>query len=283
MPTGVTVGTKHPVVMEGWARDGSWIAICQARQDTDGNGKIEIHLGHHGDLYGDAMTPYIVRHDGKGDPIDALVGTQRDRWVVAMRGGELALFDAQRGSWEQLRADVRDDGVPVGPHRAASVAKAGDRMVYFKDDQTMIVRELSTGVEKVVIVPGVKLWRVAVEALGHWAQVFVIAKDTDGDGMLTWPRIKTSLSARGCRGPVMSYSTGGWSGDKWEERWLDLATGTMAAQRGAGPSEPPEEPELGQLDGRDILAIDGAGKKLLAPADATHNDIPEGPLEWVAP
>jgi hypothetical protein len=283
MPSGATVGTAHPILTERWARDGSWIAICQARHDTDGDGKIELHLGYHGDIYGDALTPYLVRHDGEGEPIDALVSAQRDRWVAAMRGGKLALFDAQRGTWTELPADVRDDGVPVGPHRAASVASAGDRMVYFKDDTTMIVRELSTGAEKAVVVPGVRLWRVEVEPLGGWAKVLVIAKDTDGDGTLAWPSLQTSLSGRGCRGPVMSYSTGGWAGDAWEERWLDLATGTMAAHRGAGPSEPPEEPELGEVDGRRVLAVDAAGKKLLGPAPMANHALSAGPLEWVTP
>lgn len=121
-----------------------------------------------------------------------------------------------------------------------------------------------------------------VQSVGQWAKVLVIARDTDGDGKLTWPSVRTSLSARDCRGPVMSYSIGGWTGDTWEERWLDLATGAMAAQRGAGPSEPPEDPALGELDGRSVLAVDAQGKKLLAPA-ATGETIPDGPLEWVTP
>lgn len=145
----------------------------------------------------------------------------------------------------------------------------------------MIVRELATGTERNVVVPGVKLWRVEVEPLGHWAKVYAIRKDTDGDGKLTWPSVRTSLSARGCRGPISSYSTGGWNGDQPDELWLDVTTAKMVAKRGSDPAEPPEDPELGSVGDRRILAVDTAGKQLLAPARADWRTLPEGPLEWV--
>lgn len=283
VPTGAVAGTAHPLIVEAVARDGSWIAICQARVDTDGNGKVELNVGMHGEVWGDQLTPYIVRHDGEGEPIDAVVGFQGDRWLVALRQGKLALFDARSGAWDELaRADLRDDGVPLGPHRAASVARDAERMVYFRDDQTMIVRELATGAEKAVTVPGARLWRVEVEPLGHWALVYAIVKDTDGDGKLSWPTVRTSLSGRGCRGPVGSYSTGGWGGDKPEELWLDLAAGTINAKRGVQPIAPPRTTPRPKVDGREVLAVDSDGRQLLAPADAGR-DIPNGPLEWVKP
>jgi len=281
VPAGSIVGTAHPLVVEAVARDGGWIAICQARKDTDGDGQIAINVGHHGDVWGDKLTPFVVRHAGDGEPIDLVVDYQRDRWLVALRQGKLAIFDARSGAWQELGgADVRDDGVPLGPHRAASVASAGERMVYFRDDQTMIVRELATGAEKVVQVPGAKLWRVEVEPLGHWAVVHAIRKDTDGDGKLSWPSVQTSLSARGCRGPIMSYSTGGWMGDKPDELWLDLAAGAIRPTRGGEPKEPPADQALGAVDGRSVLAVDADGRKLLAPVDQGRG-IPDGPLPWV--
>ena len=283
---GAVVGTAHPLVVEAAARDGSWIVICQARADTDGDGEIAVHVGHHGDTYGDAFRPYVVRGAGDGEPIDSLVGYTRDgRWLVALRGGKLSLLDAHTGTWTELAgADVRDDGVPLGPHRAASVARAGDRMTYFRDDETIVVRELSTGSETVVKVPGARVWRVEVEPLGHWALVYAIRSDSDKDGKLTWPSIHTSLSDRDCRGPIASYSTGGWRGDKPDELWLELATATIAPARAPGlPAEPDaDEPELGTFLGRPILAVDRTGRRLLGPEDDLHG-IPNGPLRWSNP
>lgn len=285
-PTGDTVGTAHPIVIEGGPRNGAWIAICQARADTDGDGEIAVHTGYHGDTYGDAFRPYLVRGAGEGEPIDSLVGWTKDgRWVVAMRAGKLALLDTQAWRWTELTgADLRDDGVPLGPHRAASVAREGGRMTYFRDDETIVVRELATGAERIVKVAGAKLWRVEVEPAGELARVYALRKDTDGDGKLTWPSVRTSLSDRDCRGPIMSYSTGGWSGDEPEDLWLTLATGAIASTRPGGP--PPEddreEPSLGEVDGRPVLAVDGRGRKLLGP-DEDGRELPVGPLRWIGP
>lgn len=281
LPLGAVVGTAHPLVVEAAARDGSWIAICQARTDSNGDGTIELNVGYHGDVFGDTLTPFVVRHSGEGEPIDLLVGVQRDRWLVALRQGKLAIFDARSGTWQEiLGADLRDDGVPLGPHRAASVSHAAERMVYFRDDQTLVVRDLATGMEKVTTVAGAKLWRIEVEPLGHWALVYAIRKDTDGDGKLSWPTVRTSLSARGCRGPISSYSTGGWAGDKPDELWLELATGKVGPKRGSEPKEPTGDPPLGAVNGRRVLAVDAQGQQLLEPV-APGRGIPVGPLEWV--
>ncbi len=285
--SGTLVGTAHPIVVEAAARDGSWVVICQARADTDGDGEIAVHTGHHGDTYGDRFEPYVVRGAGAGELIDSLVGHTRDgRWLVVLRAGKLALLDARTGAWSDLPgADVRDDGVPLGPHRAASVARAGDHLTYFHDDETIVVRELSSGTERLVKVPGARVWRVEVEPPGEWALVYVIRTDSDKDGKLTWPSVRTSLSDRDCRGPIASYSTGGWSGDKPDQLWLELATGVIGPTRAAGAppaSAASEEAALGSHLGREILAIDRAGRRLMAPRSDDHG-IPMGPLEWVTP
>ncbi len=283
VPSGAVVGTAHPIVVEAVARDGAWVVICQARTDTNGDGEIAVNVGYHGDTWGDSFKPYVVRGAGEGEPIDSLVGYTRDgRWLVALRGGKLSVLEVTTGLWRELPgADVRDDGVPLGPHRVASVARGGDVMTYFRDDETIVIRALSTGAEDTVKVPGARVWRVEVEPAGAWARVYVIKTDTDKDGKLTWPSVHTSLSDRDCRGPIMSYSTGGWSGDKPDEMWLDLTAGRLQAARGAGaPVGDDDDPELGEVDGRPVLAIDRTGRKLIGP-DESGRGIPKGPLRWV--
>lgn len=283
--SGAIVGTAHPITVEAAARDGSWIVICQARTDTDGDGEIGVHTGYHGDTFGDALRPYVVRGAGDGEPIESLIGYTSDgRWLVAMRESKLELLDVRTGLWSELPgADLRDDGVPLGPHRAASVARTGDRMTYFRDDETIVVRELSSGAEHLVKVPGARLWRVELEPAGDWARVYAIRTDSDKDGKLTWPQVRTSLSDRNCRGPIMSYSTGGWTGDKPDELWLEVATGKVGPTRSATPPAiDDEEPSLGEVDGRAVLAVDKGGRKLLGP-DESGRGIPKGPLRWVDP
>lgn len=283
---GDTVGTDAPLVVEAAARNGAWVVICQARADTDGDGAIAVHTGMHGDTWGDRFQPYLVRGAGAGEPIDSLIGYTADgRWVVALRRGALAVLDSRTGTWTELPgADLRDDGMPMGPHRAASVAQGGTRMTYLRDDDTLVIRDLDRGVERTVDVPGARLWRIEVERAGALARVYALRNDTDGDGALTWPSLRTSLSDRDCRGPITSYSSGGWDGDEPDQLWLDLATGALTPTRPAAipPVEEPDPEPLGTVDGQPVLAIDGAGRRLLGPADDSR-DIPRGPLRWVAP
>ncbi len=222
-----TIGTAHPIVLEATADDGSWLVICQARADTDGDGEIAVHAGHHGDTYGDRFAPFVVGRDGREQAIDAVVTRSDDgRWLVVVRGGKLALHDAAAGTWLELPgAEAKDDGVPVLRHRAASVDADGTRLVYFRGGDRVVVRDLATGAEREVTQPGI--WRAEVDRDGRWARLLVVRKDQDGDGKVTWPSLRTSLSDRDCRGPIMSYSTGGWSGDMPEFLWLDLATGAI--------------------------------------------------------
>src|SRR5262245_50791819 len=44
------VGTAHPTLLDAVAAEGTWTVVCQARTDTDGQGGVAIHVGHHGDL-----------------------------------------------------------------------------------------------------------------------------------------------------------------------------------------------------------------------------------------
>ena len=83
----------------------------------------------------------------------------------------------------------------------------------------------------------------------------------------------------------MSYSTGGWAGDKPDELWLDLVSGALIPG-GVPPSSPdladlPEEEDLGSVLGRPIYAVDAAGRRLLGPMDGEGHDLPVGPLNWI--
>jgi hypothetical protein len=283
---GDLVGTAHPFLIEAMARDGAWIIVCQPRVDTDHNHKIAIEVGgFHGEMSGDDLLPYLVRGAGDGEPIDSLVGyTRNGHWLVVVRAGKLELFDGRTGAWSELvGADLRDDGVPIGPPRIASIASDGDRMTYFRDDETLVIRELSSGRERTVTVPGVRLWRVEVEPLGHWAHVYAMRTDSNKDGTITWPTVDTTLSARGCRGPVRSSSTRGLEGDEPQDLWIELAKGTIHAAR--NPRAPAEAdvvyPQLGTFDGKTVLAVDAAGRRLIIP-DWRDDGIPNGPLRWVA-
>ena len=232
-----SIGTAHPILVEQIAHDGSWLVVCQARRDTNGDGKIKVGYGMHGDTFGDRLDPFLVFGSGTGTPIDAFVAHDDDgAWFAVIRGGVLELFDARRQRGIQLRdADVRDDGNPFGEARGASIAADGTRMIYFRhgrDGDRIVIRELASGRERAVAVDGA-LWRAWVDDDGRWARLLSLPPGAD------WPIPQTSLGPRGCRGPVTSYTSAGFEGAKPIEHWLDLDRAAFVAAAGL-PSDVPD-------------------------------------------
>src|SRR4051812_43452253 len=52
------VGTAGPASVVAAARDGSWVAMCQARHDTDHDGRLEVSHGFNA-TYGDEQGAYV--------------------------------------------------------------------------------------------------------------------------------------------------------------------------------------------------------------------------------
>ena len=270
-PTG-DVGTAHPVVVQAVGANAQWAALCQARADTDGDGKIEIHVGYHGDLHGDEMTPFLVLGSGAGAPIDDFVtASPSGRHLVVIRQGKLVLIDSESKGEVDLSArgaDVRDDHSPFGHHRAAELSDDGERVLYMRHDaagDSVVVREIATQNEVVIPAGPGMLWRASFAPGGRWVHMLVVAKDTDGDGKLTWPTPRTSLGGRKCRGPIAVYGVYGRNGDEPEERYARVTGG--AAVSAADVVVPMGDALIRRAkDG--ALSIDAGGGKTrpLAPA-----------------
>ena len=214
------IGTAGPTMIRAMDPNERWMALCQARSDTDGDGKIEIHTGHHGAIFGDRMDLYLVLGGGAGTPIDALASFSADgRWLATVRGGKVELVDAQSGEVFELRgADAQSDGRPGAPHRAAMFAK--DRLLYIRKtagDDLLVVHDPANHGEKEIPVPG-RLWRIDYGA-DRIAHIYTVPHDQP------FPMLQTTLDAGECVGPPMSYSTYGNRGPKPTERWIDLDTG----------------------------------------------------------
>lgn len=185
------VGTAGPVRVHVAATDGSWVALCQ---------KEALRL---------------VNGPGAGEPIDELVALSRDgRWLAAVRGGKLALLDAQARTWTELTgADVRDDLSGMWPHRAASIASDGTSMTYFRGADRVVVRELPGGKEREVAVRGV--WRAQVTDDGRWAEVWSHS---------TLPPLRSSPD-NVCKGDVELVLP--YRGGIPKIVWLELASGRI--------------------------------------------------------
>jgi hypothetical protein len=221
LPIGQGVfGTANPTILRGYDKQERWMALCQARKDTDGDGKIEIHTGHHGDMYGDEFALYLILGGGEGTAIDGLPATSKDgRYLAVLRDKQLWLVDGQTGAQRALAgADIESDGRPGAPHRAAIFS--GDKLMYIKHaakGDTVVVHDPATGAEKSIALAD-RVWRLIPES-DQLAQIVTVPQ---GQG---FPQLMTSLAAGECLGPPMSYSTGGQRGPKPTFAYYDLATG----------------------------------------------------------
>jgi hypothetical protein len=229
------VGTPHPIEVRAIADDGSWIVICQARVDHDGDGVIATYIGPYRETRGDFMTPYLVRGSGAGESIDTLVAFTND-WLAVIRDARLELIEAKTGRATVLRdADLRNDHGQFGDGRQASIAANGTRMTYLRSDgkhEQVVIRDLRTGAERVAE-PGATVWRTEVDEGGRWARVSIVRDDSNGDGEVTFgssPRESCNSFPRPHGGP---------RDDEPVDLWLDLERGAFvedpAIMRALGP------------------------------------------------
>ena len=219
------VGTAHIALLRAVDRNERWTVLCQARADTDGDGKVEVNFGHHGEPYGDALSPYLILGGGPGTAIDALVSrSQEGRYLAILRGAALELVDSQTGQVFAMRdADTQSDNRPGARHRAA--AFAGDRLLYIRHraaGDVLVVHEPTTHAERELPVSA-RLWRIA-PASEQVARIYTVPPDAG------FPQLMTSLGRGECLGSPMSYSMGGQLGPTPVEQWLNLDTGAVLAK-----------------------------------------------------
>jgi hypothetical protein len=231
VPTEETLGTAHPIVVQLTADDGSWVAACEARQDTDGDGQIRIEVGHHGELFGDAAALYLfsAAHP-EGEVVDRFVtAAPHGRAVAFVRNGHLLVRHAGREiDLSAAGATSAGDGNPTLPDRDADFDAAGERVLYLRGRgraETLVVRELASGVDREIDTGAGRVWRAEFLGDGQWLTVATVPRDTNGNGRLDLPTLRTTLAGGPCRGEPASFSTHGFDGDSFEWRYVRLRDG----------------------------------------------------------
>jgi hypothetical protein len=86
------VGDAGPAAVAAAAADGSWVVLCQARQDTDHDGVVVVRSGGMGGTYGDQQDTFLVVEAGAGTAIDDVVAVDPSgQRVVIERAHRLVL------------------------------------------------------------------------------------------------------------------------------------------------------------------------------------------------
>ncbi|HEX4451743.1 MAG TPA: hypothetical protein VH143_12780 [Kofleriaceae bacterium] len=225
-PTG-DIGVAAPTAGLMAPDDGRWFVLCQARRDTDGDGRLSIKFGLH-DNDGDRATPFLVLRSGAGEAIDyPAAHTPDGSWLAIVRGGKLELIDSTTLARTTLDADLRNDGEWLRRKntRAISFADDSSRAVYIKPDNTIVIRELASGTERAIAMTEL-VWRATIDAAGAWAEVKTIPADTDHDGVISWPGGFRADSLTDCDVDIL-HQARPEPKDAVKTRWLELATGKL--------------------------------------------------------
>lgn len=270
-----TLGTAHPTVIPMADPQGRWAVLCQARADTDGDGRIHVDRGYHGGLRADQMRPYLVVGGGPGVEIDQPVAhSANGRWLAYLRDGRLFLWDATEGTntdLSALGADTSDDRYPHAPHRAAHFSPDNAHVLYIRrsgEQSRIVVRSLPEGVER-ELDPGAGTVVRAV-FLSGWIRVDLLTGDTNGDGRIEVPHPLTSVPQRyRCSGQSMIGSTYDQDGDVVTVRLFPVSggAGITAAEVVATSPTAAIIREGGALV---QVRLDGVSTRLVPPTCAAH-------------
>ncbi|MCP3099241.1 hypothetical protein LZ198_10200 [Myxococcus sp. K15C18031901] len=269
-PADAEYGTPHPFQLQAAAPDGRWFIACQAREDTNHDGRIEVVYDLHGG-YGspaeggpsDTMRPYLFLEPGAGVRIDeALAWDEAGRYLVLTRDGTLRLLDTRSGDEQVLSTGPFTASPSPFPTKRASFSRDGTRLLYLRPEggrTVAVLRDVTRGVEHVVDAGAGLLGQASLDAEGRWMTFDVVAEDTDEDGMLTWPEPRTTLAPSLCRGMVAVSSHAGWRGDRPVRRMRHVAGGPLL--EGDEFLQPVGDRMLRRLSDGAIVAEDARGRR----------------------
>lgn len=226
--TSELIGSDGPVVFEAAGRDGSWTLFCQARSDTDSNGRIEVRVGPLGDLSGDVLTRWLVLASGAPSAIDdLLVRSEDDRRVLFRSGKRLLLLEKGRISDLTLTdADLRFEPGSWSGHRA--VALSDSTLFYARVSRgrsELVTRNLNTGEERVEYGGRAPIVRFEVHNSGALVVLRVGGADSNGNGRFDWPFV--ARANRPCVGPIPRFTAPRMRADSLGTLVLDRRVGTL--------------------------------------------------------
>ncbi len=263
------IGTAAPTAFEAAAGNGSWVALCQARKDTNGDGRVTVDVKLRGHLSGDRMQGYLVLGDGLGEAIDELAAYDpTGRWVVVLQHGRLVLIDSQskkRLDLSALGADARNDALPFREHRALSFDESGTHLLYVRrkaGKTRVVIRDLQSGTETTVDPGQGRLWRARLSPDGEMVVLRMIVDDTNKDGKLEWPVPVEKTNNWRCHAPITTYNS-------WISRG-DTPTVKVAPSSGGSATA---VPGFADPFGSSLLVRDTAGRLELQPASGNPVEL----------
>lgn len=223
-----------PLLVEQAASDASWVALCQARKDSNGDGALAASVGPRGDLSGDALTRFVVTPGEELAIDDFLLADASGRYAVFVQQGALVLWDSAsrtRSDLSALGADARLSAESFAAVRTLSFDAESRRLLYVRlgkpgNEQAtrLILRNLADGNELELDPGPVPIWRAQFDRGGAFIVLQVMSEDTNKNGKLGFPA-PLLTAPRSCSGAPGRYQVFVDRGDKPKLELLPVTGG----------------------------------------------------------
>ncbi len=246
-----------PVVLERASRDGRWVALCTARTDSDGDGRLTASAGARGELQGDAFERYLIAAEEEL-PIDGLLGADASgRYALLMQRGALLLWDAdsrKSSDLSALGADARLSAQSFAELRTLAFDPTSEHLLYVRAGETgkrIVVRSLLDDSER-RFDPGPGLiWRARFDPGGVFVIVELMSEDSNKNGRADYPA-PLLTAPRPCSASPGRFHT-----------WIDRGDRPVTVLVPLSGAAPVFEPELVMPIGEALLLRDASGALLL--------------------
>jgi len=252
------IASDAPVLLEHASPDGHWLALCTARKDSDGDGRLTASAEPRGELRGDAFERYLVAPDEEL-PIEGLLGGDASgRYALAMRQGALVLWDAESGKTVDLSAlgaDARLSAQSFSELRTVAFDQSSEHLLYVRRGESgsrIVIRTLRDGSERVLDPGPGAIWRARFDPGGVFVVVQLIAEDSNRNGRLDFPAPLLS-APRPCSARPGRYHT-----------WIDRGDRPTTVLVPLNGSPPVLEADLVMAIGEALLLRDASGALLLS-------------------
>jgi hypothetical protein len=172
-PADERIGTPHPFLFQEASPEGGWVYACQAREDTNGDGRLESRPLEEAPRRGDELVPYLFLGPGEGERIDLLLSASPSgRHVAIIREGAVRLLDTHaRAEHVLFPLRLEGGGLLATPAPFVDFSPDGRRVLFVREEQgraAVVLRELASGRERRLDWGRGELHQAMFDPSGEW-------------------------------------------------------------------------------------------------------------------
>jgi hypothetical protein len=254
------IGDSGPLLVEQASPDGRWVALCQARQDSNRDGQVSASVGPRGELHGDDFARYLIA-PGEELTTDGVLGADPSgRFVLVMQRGAVLLWDEHSRTsvdLSALGADSRLSAESLAGLRTLAFDATGEHLLYVRagdNGARVVIRSLIDSSERALDPGPGAIWRARFDRGGAFVVLEMLTEDSNKNGKADFPA-PLLTAPRPCAAGPARFHTWPDRGDRPETVLLPLS-GAAAIH----------EPDLLMPVGDSLLLRDPTGALLLARA-----------------